>query len=348
MNGSAVAPVDQDDDAVIIPEDPATTIILPFSTGKNSSYMDGDQVVALPHSVYTMAICFWLISDEKVLHAKGKRIAKICEYWATGAQCLFTLGTHYTVLSFLTYHLVHLEYSLDPLEFEPPDWILLSACLSVFTAFMVHEFNESYNMFKWLILAPPAPRVQSFRIKFNPDKERMEVCSTMPTWAKVVTFFSTVVPKVFFAIILQFYGTKLVIFSESNSDVLLNTLAAFFLAEIDDYAYQFLASRSLKKIIEDDQLFPPLYVEEASEKEEFSLCSCWYECFKGLGVLCGPCAQTGFIMFGSWLMYDYWCVKTLGYGSEEWEIVKNASMYSNGTSSEAEHFVYPKGWLEGN
>ena len=339
----AVAPIDkQDEDAapVIIPEDPATTILKPFATGESCSYMNGDQEIALPHNVYTMAICFWLISDETVLHAKGCSVSKGCEYWAAGAQCLFTLAAHYTVLSFLTYYLVHLEYSLDPLEFEPPDWILLSACLSVFTAFMVQEFSESYNMLKWLIVAPPAPRVQCFRIKFNPDKERMEVHSTMPRWAKVVSFFITVVPKVLFALVLQFYGAKLVIFSESNSDVLLNTLAAFFLAEVDDYAYQFLASRQLKKIIEDEQLFPPLYLED-----DLSFCNVWSDLFKFCGVICGPCCQTGIIMFVSWYMYFYWCIVRLGYGSEKWEIAKNAS---NGTlSSDAVQFVHPKGFLEG-
>ena len=170
-------------------------IITPFSTGKNNSYMDGDETIRLPSNIYTMSILFWLISDEKCIQQKGCGVGKMCEYWATAAQCLFTLGTHYTVLGFLTYYLVTLEYEIQPSEYFAADWLLLATCLSVFSAFMLQEYAESWLMFKWILLVPPAPRVQNFRTKYNKKKERFEIYSTMPNWAKCLTMCYTVIPN---------------------------------------------------------------------------------------------------------------------------------------------------------
>ena len=148
-----------------------------------------------------------------------------------------------------------------------------------------------------------------------------------------------------FAVILQFYGSKLVIFSESNTDVLLNTLAAFFLAEIDDYCYQFMSSPQLKNIIEDDEKFPPMYISDASddlddsEEEEarskcMTCCTVWTMFSKGCGIMCGPCCQTGVIMLSTFGCWSYW-MDVLGYNTEEWTVMTN----------QTDVFVYPKGFL---
>ena len=247
--------------------------------------------IELPKTAYTLAFVLFMLQETK--DQSPNCIERCLEWWGTLMQCLFTLAIHYVVLGLLTYYLVMLEYDTVPID-EAPAFLLLSTCSCVFTSFCMSDLVESFSMTHWLYEAPAAPRLMELRLCYNEDKNRREIASTMPTWAKWFLFFIVILPKIAFVGLLQVYGTKLVLFSGTNSDVLLNTLAAFFLAEIDDYVYQFLADPAMKNAIEDTEQFPPLYLDGESMCGQLgSMC----------GILFGPCCRVGMIIFITWIMW---------------------------------------------
>ena len=123
------------------------------------------------------------------------------------------------------------------------------------------------------------------RTKYNAEKKRKEIVSALTRPAKVFTFAITIVPKFAFAMFLLIWGSKLVLLSPTNLDVLLNALAAFFLCEIDDYVYRFMGAPMLKKSLEDPERMPPLYTDQ----KHTGLLNACDEAEKFCVLICGPC-----------------------------------------------------------
>ena len=87
---------------------------------------------------------------------------------------------------------------------------------------------------------------------------------------------------------LLFFGGKMVLRSEDNPDVIMNSLAAYFVAEMDECAcalrsdgrirlsltmpslplcpdvYQYLCPPAIQRVLEDEKLFPPLGKNQTS------------------------------------------------------------------------------------
>jgi hypothetical protein len=57
---------------------------------------------------------------------------------------------------------------------------------------------------------------------------------------------------------LLFFGGKLVLRSDDNTEVIMNCMAAYFVAETDKYVYRYLCPSSIQKALGDPERFPPL------------------------------------------------------------------------------------------
>lgn len=112
-----------------------------------------------------------------------------------------------------------------------------------------------------------------------------EIVSGLCMGAKLFLSVIVLVPKFAISVGLLVFGGRLVVTSQSDADCLFNSLAAYFVAEIDDYIYQFLSPRLIKDVIATPAMFPPL--EKSGDLVECkSLCD----------MLCGTYFRGGAIL----------------------------------------------------
>ena len=156
------------------------------------------------------------------------------------------------------------------------DFVLRGICASLFACFVYFDIVQSFEMVQWLywvplnktgtsaqqssIFFPDELKVRIIPSPFGArgDESDREIQSRVPPLFRVFLFWIVIIPKVAIAMMLLFFGGKLVLRSENNPDVIMNSLAAYFVAEMDEYVYQYLCPPAIQSVLEDPDRFPPV------------------------------------------------------------------------------------------
>jgi hypothetical protein len=155
----------------------------------------------------------------------------------------------------------------------PTSLVLRGICSSLFACFVYFDFVQSVSMLEWLYWITqgrPGERrgwffPQELKVLVTPSPFRhqdanaeREIISRVPVGYRIFLLILVVLPKMFIAICLLFFGSKLVLRSTDNPSVIMNSLAAYFVAEMDEYVYMYLCPPAIQRVLEDESLFPPL------------------------------------------------------------------------------------------
>lgn len=119
-------------------------------------------------------------------------------------------------------------------------------------------------MFRWLRFAPDAAEVEEshgeshFELKVKTVDEVKTFAPKwgVPYWYKLFVYVCVLFPKLMIAIYMWIVGTAYIVLSESNSDLIIDTLAVGFVADIDDIVFRFTTSPQMTTAIES---LPPIH-----------------------------------------------------------------------------------------
>lgn len=195
----------------------------------------------------------------------------------------------------------------------------------VFACVVLNDVMKSSDMLRWLAEIPSASdnvvkecknwsppsstgclkfrRVWASRGNVAPDGEehlqhflqRPAFGITCHTRVTAISFF--ILPKFIVEVCLLFTGIGYILYSESNEDAIANALALTFVAEIDDLAGQFFATRYLQIIV---RSIPPIgLLFDGDEGEVRRRDFCW-EAF-------GSCALLIFLGLAVSIANLIWC-----------------------------------------
>ena len=176
--------------------------------------------------------------------------SSIMDLWALSMNCYLMLGVNYALQIVILYHILELVLeNLDDSEMLcGSDTYLRIACLTLFTAFMFDELLETLEMMQWHIAIPTEKKHKALRIKIHKtDTAVKPALSNGFTLAhKVSNFLFICIPKGLMGLFFLVVGGMYISVSGNNETIIMNTLALYFVLEIDEFIFMGFVSPKLK------------------------------------------------------------------------------------------------------
>ena len=183
-------------------------------------------------------------------HNGNKASSSIMDLWALSMNCYLMLGVNYALQIVILYHILELVLeNLDDSEMLcGSDTYLRIACLTLFTAFMFDELLETLEMMQWHIAIPTEKKHKALRIKIHKtDTAVKPALSNGFTLAhKVSNFLFICIPKGLMGLFFLVVGGMYISVSGNNETIIMNTLALYFVLEIDEFIFMGFVSPKLK------------------------------------------------------------------------------------------------------
>eukprot|EP00055_Hartaetosiga_balthica_P015096 m.86981 g.86981 ORF g.86981 m.86981 type:complete len:348 (-) comp8779_c0_seq1:670-1713(-) len=128
----------------------------------------------------------------------------------------------------------------------PSPFLLQISGLLVFGGVVYSDLLETLQMAMFIFLFPVATEHQPLSLKTKRQKdgngvnttENVSIVSGMRRWYKFVVYLLLLVPKLVIAGALLYFGSLFIMRSETNEDLILNTLSVTFIIEIDEILFR--------------------------------------------------------------------------------------------------------------
>ena len=183
-------------------------------------------------------------------HNGNKASSSIMDLWALSMNCYLMLGVNYALQIVILYHILDLvlENLADSNKLCGSDTYLRIACLTLFTAFIYDELLETVEMMRWHIAIPTEKKHKALRIKIHKtDTAVKPALSNGFTLAhKLSNFLFICLPKGLMGLFFLVIGGMYISVSGNNETIILNTLALYFVLEIDEFIFMGFVSPKLK------------------------------------------------------------------------------------------------------
>ena len=269
----------------------------------------------LPQSIYSAFLLTWLNSDT----FSG----------AIGQSLLFTLlplvatvGAQIILAYYLLLAVKDVDGDLAP-DCAGTPFLLQAVALTAFVALIVQEATQVLDMHLWLHMFKSADvhelmKLQKYKEKIEVptswstkdmtlqadgevtfDKMKtLEVISHRPTTGltrceRAVMYLLVLLPNLAITGLVMAAGSGAVLRSSNRFDLVLNTVAAIFVIELDDIFYFLLLPHSTRAYLEDT---PPL------SRTAGGTGAC-----QAMVVTLWPWVLTGLIVLLDWPLYQAWC-----------------------------------------
>jgi len=185
-------------------------------------------------SIYMTAII-------SVLSADGEKYqcgSKFCFIsWWTALWHYFLLVVNVVI------QLVFISFAWQMVLEEPRDTachqqqLLLFVCFILFTIGINKDIRETILMSLWVKEFPTSEEVEELEYVEKEDGEK-ELISGIPMWYKLFVVFFVLLPKAGLALLLWLVGGVYLVRSDSVETLILNSVALFFVMEIDEMIWK--------------------------------------------------------------------------------------------------------------
>ena len=218
----------------------------------NNDYDDVDTpvwITSLTESVYSTAIMapLWIL---KPIGFNPETVFGVGILWLLTYSCIFMQSACIYFISDMTDKDNNCNNS---------DWILQSISLLCFTSIIWVDIFETFKLSTYIYLLPIEENMDGqlvLNIKFDHTGTGIEFTKDNKSgitkfYRKIVMIF-IIIPKILVASFLWYYGSKYILYSSSNENVLLNSVSLVFLLDIDDYIYKAVISDYVKNTLIND------------------------------------------------------------------------------------------------
>lgn len=128
------------------------------------------------------------------------------------------------------------------------NFTLLMVSVIAFSTYNVGEIFETFSMFFWIYSQPTS--TEHVELTFSSDDDDREITSGMTMAYKLWCYFAIILPKLAIGIMVAYFGNTFLLVSDSNQDVILNSMALGFITQNDEIIFDVLVPKNLKAITE--------------------------------------------------------------------------------------------------
>ena len=140
--------------------------------------------------------------------------------------------------------------------------------VAAYAGSLIKDLFETLDMLEWTRHITTEKSHTAYQVEIDEEGGKKRLASGITLLQKALFVVLVIVPKFVIGILLFFSGSRYVLFSATNSDLILNCVAMIFVLEIDGILYRAFTPSFAQKIIED---MPPVEVE-SFDKGVASLC----------------------------------------------------------------------------
>lgn len=137
----------------------------------------------------------------------------------------------------------------------PANSILQITAIATLTCYALGDLRETVNMMWWVMYMKTTPRTERLQIVRDVENGTDEIASGLSRWYKLFAYVFVVLPKFALGTLLWWYGASYVVMSDSNAELILNTVAVLFVLEIDDQMYIVTVPARVQKVF---KALPPV------------------------------------------------------------------------------------------
>jgi len=214
---------------------------------------------AIPANVYGTATMCGILFDHNTPLEWWNRCGET--YLRMSINCVIQVGLLLAVYQINIWQLDLIDFGKDDGE---SCWRLTSFFfflnLFIFCSVVLTEIFETADMFEIVIRRiPTVPVTKCLRYKEGEgDGGPVLVSGGMSVTRKVLTCTFVLGPKLILGVTMMIIGGIFLNSSSSNTDLLLNSLAAVFILDLDEIVYSFMTPGHTRRLIED---LPPFEAE---------------------------------------------------------------------------------------
>ena len=249
---SGLRPIDQIANA---DEKPSTS--WDFYPERRVTQQGGAYTLSLPQSVYSAPIL-------ATLNYNGGQCSQLALGVLSGMPCFVSIFLQFTLA-------VYLHSSLAAASDSCGDAPLLlqRAAVWTFILYVEHDLLETWQMHQWLSQWKTEPHHVKMRLGEVVDTEdRYRPLLVIPLTSvtrmeRVVFYLACLLPKLLIAIVCMLAGIGTILRAQTTYDVVLATVAAVFILDVDDIVYKLLVDDVGKKMTGG---VPPLSVRWRKER----------------------------------------------------------------------------------
>jgi hypothetical protein len=177
----------------------------------------------------------------------GDPATAFLNFWMMVTQNYLLLVVNYMVQGlFLRLLVVNAQKSYGSGETCGSEYFTRLCCMSLFFSTVFGDVKETAKMIEWHWLVKTESKMKEIIVK-NPKTDEAELITGLTCMHKLFNVVFIILPKLVISITVFVYGGAFIALSPSNEDAFLNTLAGYFILEIDEILYAQFASRILSK-----------------------------------------------------------------------------------------------------
>ena len=136
----------------------------------------------------------------------------------------------------------------------------MMVCVISYTTYCTGEIFETLALCHWIYSQRTAE--SHMPISFSSDEDDKEIVSGLTASYKVFLYLFIIIPKFAIGVLLVFYGNTFLLTSDSNQDIILNSMALTFITQNDEVIFDSLVSENLKTVCGE---LPPVQISHKSK-----------------------------------------------------------------------------------
>ena len=195
-------------------------------TGSSSelvfSHTDSDELQGpeMPATIYTSALLTPVGFHRKELY---------------NFRSIVLISLNYGVVIYNYFFSLIVIFCIKALRDDTPtceaDFWLLVLSVIAFSIYNVGEITETVGMFFWLHNQPTAE--EHLQLQFSDDSDDKTIVSGFTFSYKIFAYTFLLLPKLIIGLLISYYGNTFLLCSDSNQDIILNSMALKFDTEND-------------------------------------------------------------------------------------------------------------------
>ena len=150
--------------------------------------------------------------------------------------------------------------------------VLRVTCFSLFSAFTMKEMLQTYTMAQWLRMVKTSEKHEEITIGKD-EKGRCVLKSGMRSGSKLRNAVFILLPKFGISVALYVVGIAFISLAENDKDVLLNTLAVYFITDVDEYMFATFTPVFIRDAV---SKIPPLRIADSDLALQQTLAGLFY------------------------------------------------------------------------
>jgi len=176
--------------------------------------------------------------------------ARMVHMWITFQRTYLVLLYALVLQVFIILYLSNIVFVDSTQCGAATSWYLKLACNIVYTGYILSDIFHTVHFVDWVRHAKTVPRLREIKTYENERGEMtLDEDWGLPDWYKLCVVVGLLLPKLLIACAMWVIGTGYIVLSETNSDLIVDTLAVGFVMDIDEIVYMFTTNHSVQEAI---------------------------------------------------------------------------------------------------